>query len=66
VSGNPSLGYAIWELIQKYLDVMFKASGHNMLIFPFSSPLKHFEKEEEHVELFCEGMCDWYPYSFAA
>ncbi|MDR2628485.1 MAG: hypothetical protein LBC30_00595, partial [Puniceicoccales bacterium] len=21
-------GYAIWELIQKYLDAMFKASGH--------------------------------------
>jgi prolyl-tRNA synthetase len=33
---------------------MFKASGHNMLIFPFSSPLKHFEKEAEHVEGFAK------------
>ncbi|MDR1528728.1 MAG: proline--tRNA ligase [Puniceicoccales bacterium] len=47
-------GYAIWELIQKYLDAMFKASGHKNAYFPLFIPLKYFEKEAEHVEGFAK------------
>ncbi|MDR2778973.1 MAG: proline--tRNA ligase [Puniceicoccales bacterium] len=47
-------GYAIWELIQKRLDGMFKASGHKNAYFPLFIPLKYFEKEAEHVEGFAK------------
>ncbi|MDR1233131.1 MAG: proline--tRNA ligase [Puniceicoccales bacterium] len=47
-------GYAIWELIQKYLDAMFKAFGHKNAYFPLFIPLKYFEKEAEHVEGFAK------------
>ncbi|MDR1891165.1 MAG: proline--tRNA ligase [Puniceicoccales bacterium] len=47
-------GYAIWELIQKYLDGMFKATGHKNAYFPLFIPLKYFEKEATHVEGFAK------------
>ncbi|MDR1401477.1 MAG: proline--tRNA ligase [Puniceicoccales bacterium] len=47
-------GYAIWELIQKRLDGMFKAMGHKNAYFPLLIPLKYFEKEAEHVEGFAK------------
>ncbi|MDR1414012.1 MAG: proline--tRNA ligase [Puniceicoccales bacterium] len=47
-------GYAIWELIQKRLDGMFKATGHQNAYFPLFIPLKYFEKEAEHVEGFAK------------
>ncbi|MDR1595906.1 MAG: proline--tRNA ligase [Puniceicoccales bacterium] len=45
-------GYAIWELVQKRLDAVFKATGHQNAYFPLFIPLKYFEKEAEHVEGF--------------
>lgn len=45
-------GYEIWELIQKYLDRMFKLSGHKNAYFPLFIPESLLKKEAEHVEGF--------------
>jgi prolyl-tRNA synthetase len=45
-------GYAIWELIQKNLDQMFKDTGHVNAYFPMLIPESFMQKEAEHVEGF--------------
>jgi len=45
-------GYALWENIQRDLDAMFKASGHENLYFPLLIPVSFFEREAKHVEGF--------------
>ncbi len=45
-------GYALWENIQRALDGMFKASGHENLYFPMLIPVSYFERERKHVEGF--------------
>src|SRR5512143_3354301 len=45
-------GYAIWELMQRALDDMFKATGHRNAYFPLFIPKSFLEKEAEHVEGF--------------
>ncbi len=45
-------GYGIWELIQRQLDAMFKATGHQNAYFPLLIPLSYLEKEAEHAEGF--------------
>lgn len=47
-------GYAIWELMQRALDDMFKATGHSNAYFPLFIPKSFFEKEAEHVEGFAK------------
>ena len=47
-------GYAIWENIQKNLDVMFKETGHVNAYFPLFIPKSFFEKEAEHVKGFAK------------
>lgn len=47
-------GYAIWELMQRALDDMFKATGHVNAAFPLLIPKSFFEKEAEHVEGFAK------------
>ena len=47
-------GYAIWENIQRRLDVMFKATGHENAYFPLFIPMSFLEKEAEHVEGFAK------------
>jgi len=47
-------GYAIWENIQRQLDAMFKATGHENAYFPLMIPLSFLEKEAEHVEGFAK------------
>jgi len=47
-------GYAIWENIQRNLDIMFKATGHKNAYFPLFIPKSYFEKEAEHVEGFAK------------
>ena len=47
-------GYAIWENIQRELDDMFKATGHQNAYFPLFIPLSFLEKEAEHVEGFAK------------
>ena len=45
-------GYAIWELMQRALDDMFKATGHRNAYFPLFIPQSFMAKEAEHVEGF--------------
>ena len=45
-------GYALWENIQRDLDAMFKATGHENLYFPLLIPMSFFEREADHVEGF--------------
>ena len=45
-------GWALWENIQKALDLRFKATGHVNAAFPLFIPMSFLEKEKEHVEGF--------------
>lgn len=47
-------GYAIWELIQRFLDTKIKETGHENAYFPLLIPLSFLEKEAEHVEGFAK------------
>jgi len=47
-------GYAIWENIQRALDLKFKETGHQNAYFPLFIPLSYMEKEAEHVEGFAK------------
>lgn len=47
-------GFAIWEKMQRALDDMFKASGHQNAYFPLFVPRSFLEKEEEHAEGFAK------------
>jgi prolyl-tRNA synthetase len=45
-------GYAIWEHMQRALDDMFKATGHQNAYFPLLIPQSFLEREKEHVKGF--------------
>jgi prolyl-tRNA synthetase len=47
-------GYAIWELMQRALDDLFKATGHQNAYFPLFIPQSFLAKEAEHVEGFAK------------
>src|SRR5688572_26190136 len=47
-------GFAIWENIQRRLDAMFKATGHENAYFPLFIPMSFLEKEAQHVEGFAK------------
>lgn len=47
-------GYTLWENIQRVLDGMFKATGHQNAYFPLFIPLSYLQKEAEHVEGFAK------------
>ena len=49
-------GYAIWELMQRALDDMFKATGHQNAYFPLFIPLSFIAREAKHVEGFAKEM----------
>lgn len=49
-------GYAIWERVQRHLDDMIRATGHDNCYFPLFIPLELIEKEAEHVEGFAKEM----------
>jgi prolyl-tRNA synthetase len=42
-------GYAVWELLQRELDVRFKATGHQNMYFPLLIPQSFLHREAEHV-----------------
>ncbi len=44
--------YAIWENIQKTLDGMFKATGHENVAMPLFIPESLLQREKDHVEGF--------------
>ncbi|MGI9628027.1 MAG: proline--tRNA ligase [Longimicrobiales bacterium] len=45
-------GYAIWENMQRALDDMFKATGHQNAYFPLLIPMSFIEREKDHIEGF--------------
>lgn len=45
-------GYALWENIQKVLDGMFKATGHENVYMPMFITESLLQKEKDHVEGF--------------
>jgi prolyl-tRNA synthetase len=45
-------GYAIWEAIQRLLDMRIKATGHVNAYFPLFIPESFLKKEAEHVQGF--------------
>ena len=47
-------GYAVWENMQRALDDMFKATGHQNAYFPLFIPLSFLEKEAAHVDGFAK------------
>ncbi|QSR87228.1 proline--tRNA ligase [Candidatus Methylacidiphilum infernorum] len=47
-------GYALWERIQKELDLRIKKTGHKNVYFPLFIPLEYLQKEAEHVEGFAK------------
>ncbi|HRD31186.1 MAG TPA: proline--tRNA ligase [Fimbriimonadaceae bacterium] len=47
-------GYAIWELMQRALDDMFKATGHVNAYFPMLIPKSFLSREAEHVDGFAK------------
>jgi prolyl-tRNA synthetase len=47
-------GYAIWEMMQKELDRMFKETGHSNAYFPLFVPKSLFEAEEKNAEGFAK------------
>src|SRR5512147_1352590 len=46
------LGYAIWELIQGFLDARLKETGHQNAYFPLFIPESYLHREKAHVEGF--------------
>ncbi|MEX2153377.1 MAG: proline--tRNA ligase [Gemmatimonadaceae bacterium] len=45
-------GYGIWERMQRALDDMFKATGHQNAYFPLLIPESFLQREKDHVEGF--------------
>src|SRR6266566_4647597 len=48
------LGFRLWELMQRALDDMFKATGHENAYFPVFIPMSFLAKEAEHIEGFAK------------
>lgn len=42
-------GYGIWENMQRALDDMFKATGHENAYFPLLIPMSFIEREKDHI-----------------
>ena len=47
-------GYTLWENMQRSLDDMFKATGHENAYFPLFIPLSFLQKEAAHVQGFAK------------
>lgn len=45
-------GYALWEMIQKFMDDEFKKTGHQNVYMPLLIPESLLQKEADHVEGF--------------
>lgn len=45
-------GYAIWELIQQFIDKQLKKLNHQNVYFPLLFTENLFQKEQEHIEGF--------------
>jgi len=49
-------GFAIWERIQRRLDDLIRATGHDNCCFPLFIPVELFEREATHVQGFAKEM----------
>jgi prolyl-tRNA synthetase len=49
-------GFAIWERIQRRLDDLIRATGHDNVCFPLFIPIELFEREARHVKGFAKEM----------
>jgi prolyl-tRNA synthetase len=49
-------GYGLWENMQRALDDMFKATGHQNAYFPLFIPQSYITREAQHVEGFAKEM----------
>ena len=47
-------GFAMWELMQRALDDLFKATGHVNAYFPLFIPKSFLSREADHVEGFAK------------
>ena len=47
-------GYALWENVQRELDIRFKSTGHRNAYFPLFIPMRYLQREAEHVEGFAK------------
>jgi prolyl-tRNA synthetase len=47
-------GFAVWENIQKYFDLMIKAEEVQNAYFPLLIPLSYIAKEAEHIDGFAK------------
>jgi len=45
-------GYGIWELVQRAMDDLIKATGHSNAYFPLFIPYNFLQREAAHVEGF--------------
>ena len=45
-------GYALWEMIQAYMDKRFKDEGHENVYMPMLIPSSLLQREKDHVEGF--------------
>jgi prolyl-tRNA synthetase len=45
-------GWGIWENMQRALDDMFKATGHENAYFPLLIPMSFIQKEKDHIQGF--------------
>src|SRR4026208_1910751 len=52
--GHRPNGYGVWERMQRALDDMFKATGHQNAYFPLFIPESYMQKEAAHVEGFAK------------
>src|SRR5438445_2206934 len=49
-------GYRIWELMQRAVDDMVRATHHRNAYFLLLMPMSVLAKEEEHAEGFAKGV----------
>ncbi len=45
-------GYAVWEVLQREFDELFKQTGHQNIYLPLLIPQSFLQREAEHVEGF--------------
>jgi len=45
-------GFALWEVVQRELDIKFKETGHRNAYFPLLIPESFISKEKDHVDGF--------------
>ena len=53
-------GYALWEMIQAYMDKKFKETGHENVYMPMLIPESLLKKESRSCRRVCSRVCSCY------